>query len=392
MRVKFDRIFEVYGTDFRIDEPWKWKLHDRVIASLDLMKPRGVDDDGMDSATHFGKLLASTNWDLVIFDEAHRLSRTDDGSQTLRFRLARALRERTDALLLLTGTPHQGDTGRFRSLLQLVRPDLRRAIEGLEFQPEIVADIILRNRKIDVTDLDGKFIFRGHDVVRYPVPTTEPMQRLDTQLRDYVRRSYGASREIGGKEGRAIGFVMTIYRKLASSSVTALKVALKRRLERISAATVVRSTRGEGLEQSPQFNLELESDDLSIWEIDNAAKPFFSDEDSILRSVIAACDVAIQDDQKIKVLLAATHELVKIQEQKVLIFTEYRATQDYLASQLRQLGYAVVLINGSQSIDEKLESVRLFEGDIPILISTEAGGEGFNLHRKCSFLINYDLP
>src|SRR5271169_3433920 len=138
MRIKFDRIFEIYETDFGVDEVWKWKLHDRVIASLDLVKPRGAVDQGLEQTTHFGRLLASENWDLIVFDEAHRLSRTDDGSQTLRYRLARSLRSRTDAMLLLTGTPHQGDTGRFRNLLQLVRPDLDRAIRDLEFHPEIV--------------------------------------------------------------------------------------------------------------------------------------------------------------------------------------------------------------------------------------------------------------
>jgi superfamily II DNA or RNA helicase len=83
MRIKFDRVFEIYGTDFSIDDQWKWKLHDCVIASLDLMKPRGSEDDGTSGNTHFSKLLAAENWDVIIFDEAHRLSRTDAGSQTL---------------------------------------------------------------------------------------------------------------------------------------------------------------------------------------------------------------------------------------------------------------------------------------------------------------------
>jgi SNF2 family DNA or RNA helicase len=388
MRIKFDRIFEIYESDFSVDDTWKWKLHDRVIASLDLVKPRSVDDEGAEPTTHFGRLLASDNWDLVVFDEAHRLSRTDDGSQTLRFRLARVLRSRTDAMLLLTGTPHQGDTGRFRSLLQLVRPDLERAVRDLEFHPEIVSDIIVRNRKIDVTDLDGNFIFRGHRVLRYPVEPTETMRRLDRELRIYLRRSYGASARIGGSEGRAIGFVMTIYRKLASSSIAALRQALKRRLDRLNGR-VVADNSGE----IEQIDLELESDTLDTSEIIGVRKPFFDDETAVLQNLITACGPALEDDRKLRVALAAIKQLFQIQGEKVLIFTEYRATQEYLAEWIRQsLGISVAQINGSQSLNEKLENVRAFEGDIPILISTEAGGEGFNLHRGCRFLINYDLP
>jgi len=388
MRVKFERIFEIYESDFTIDDVWKWKLHDSVIASLDLVKPRGADDDGLEQTTHFGRLLASENWDLIVFDEAHRLSRTDDGSQTLRFRLARALRTRADSMLLLTGTPHQGDTGRFRNLLRLVRPDLERAINDLEFNPEIVADIIVRNRKIDVTDLDGNFIFRGHKVIRYPVETTETMRGLDRQLRWYLRRSYGAGRQIGGSQGRAIGFVMTIYRKLASSSIAALQGALLRRLSRLEGSIPVKKPA-----RLEQIDLEFESDDLADWEIEESTKPFFEDEIAVLRQLIAACGPALQDDKKLQVLIAAIKQLVLAQHEHVLIFTEYRATQDYLMEALSsRLGIVAVKINGSQSIVEKLESVKAFENDTPILVSTEAGGEGFNLHRRCCYLINYDLP
>lgn len=388
MRVKFDRIFEIYDADFSVDETWKWKLHDRVIASLDLVKPRSGDDLGIEQTTHFGRLLASENWDLVVFDEAHRLSRTDDGSQTLRFKLARALRSRTDGMLLLSGTPHQGDTGRFRSLLQLVRPDLARAVQDLEFNPEIVADIIVRNRKTDVTDLDGNFIFRGHTVHRFGIKTTDNVRNLDLQLRQYLRRAYSAGRRIGGRDGRAIGFVMTIYRKLASSSVAALREALKRRLDRLETGITFNSPR-----QPAQSDLDLEEDDLTSWEIEDATKPFFAEESGVLRGLISACEVALEDDVKLQAIRAALTQLVINQKEKVLVFTEYRATQSYLIERLSSdLNIKIALINGSQSINEKLENVSTFEADAPVLVSTEAGGEGFNLHRGCCFLINYDLP
>ncbi|MFC0009119.1 DEAD/DEAH box helicase [Devosia nitrariae] len=111
MQSKFNRHFRILGRDFEVEGPKEWGLYDNVIASLDLVKPRNSDDDGTDFGTRFGSLLAAGAWDIVIFDEAHRLSRDEDGRQTLRFRLAHALRERCDTFFLLTGTPHQGDGG-----------------------------------------------------------------------------------------------------------------------------------------------------------------------------------------------------------------------------------------------------------------------------------------
>jgi hypothetical protein len=274
MRTKFERTFEIYGEDFSVDEPWKWKLHDYVIASLDLVKPRGVDDSPRNATTHFGRLLASDTWDLVIFDEAHRLSRRDDGSQTLRYRLARDLRARTNGMLLLTGTPHQGDTGRFRSLLQLVRPDLNRAIQEIEFQPDVVREIILRNRKIDVTDLEGNFIFRGHDVTGLMVDTNPAVHALERRLRTYLRQSYQAGRSRGGSEGRAIGFVMTIYRKLASSSVAALRGALTKRLERLQADATPTDISPTSAARFVQLDLDLETDDISDRVAESGTQPF----------------------------------------------------------------------------------------------------------------------
>ncbi len=85
-------------------------------------------------------------------------------------------------MILLTGTPHQGDTGKFRSLLKLMRDDLSEAIDQLEFQPAVVGRIVLRNRKIDVTDAQGAFIFKGHTVTQVPVASSPKMRALDRRF------------------------------------------------------------------------------------------------------------------------------------------------------------------------------------------------------------------
>lgn len=388
MRVKFDREFLIYGSDFQIDQDWKWRLRDAVVASLDLVKPRNREDDGTDPSTHFGRLMMAGDWDLVIFDEGHRLSRTDDGTQTLRFALGQALRERTASLLLLTGTPHQGDTGKFRSLLKLVRPDLAGAIDELELHPEVVGEVVLRNRKIDVTDAEGKFIFQGHTVTQVRVESTPEMRELDRQMQAYLRSGYHAGELLGGSGGRAIGFVMTTYRKLASSSVAAIERALRRRLERLRP----RVSNGPG-EDSTGWSDEDTPDDAADRDLGGPAGEFFANEAATIRHVLAHCASAAAADAKIAEFRRVYEDVVVRRGRKMLVFSEYRATQDRLLEEVRLLsGRDGVQINGGQKLADKLAAIEAFEGDVDVLVSTEAGGEGLNLQRNCHVVLNYDLP
>ena len=389
MKVKFDRPFSIYGDDFNADQDWKWKQYDQVIASLDLVKPRGREDDGADPETHFGKLLRAASWDLVIFDEGHRLSRSDRGDQTLRFLLGRALRDRTRGLVLLTGTPHQGDTGKFRSLLKLVRPDLAEEVDQLEFEPSVVGRIVLRNRKIDVTDADGEFIFKGHTVTQVPVDPSPEMRELDRRLQAYLRRGYRAGERRGGVGGRAIGFVMTTYRKLASSSTAAIERALTRRLERLGAPP--RRDRGGAAELEEDGSDG--ADDLAELDLGEPAGAFFEDEEAIIRGVLDQCAAAGRADSKIEAFRRLYDEVVVRGGRKMLVFSEYRATQDRLLDEVGRLsGRGAAQINGGQKLADKLAAIAAFDGDVPVLVSTEAGGEGLNLQRNCHVVLNYDLP
>ncbi|MEY9589785.1 ERCC4-related helicase [Bradyrhizobium yuanmingense] len=389
MSLKFDRRFLIYGVDFRVSDYREWGLFEHVIVSLDLAKPRSVDDDGSETSTTFGMILAAGSWDVVVFDEAHRLSRDDKGRSTLRFKLAQALRQKTDSLLLLSGTPHQGDTGRFRNLLSLVRPDLRHAIDQIELSSDVVREIVLRNRKIDAVDLNGNFLFRGLIVRRIEITHDAEFAQMEGELRAYLRKGYQAGDSIGGSEGRAVGFVMTIYRKLASSSVAALHIALKNRLQRINQTT--------SEEQLPTLSDEdddTDADDNLVETTKSSNKlPFFEDEARMLGDLIAKSAVCMRSDRKGAQLVDLVRRLVLEEKRKVLIFTEYRATQAYLLYMIKTLlGTSPVMIHGGQSAEEKLAAVREFEGLASVLISTQAGGEGLNLHRNCHVMINYDLP
>jgi ERCC4-related helicase len=386
MKTKFQKEYRIYGRDFTVDEEWKWKFADHVIISLDLAKPRSLEDVGDDFRTPFGALRNAGRWDIIIFDEAHRLNKADDGELTLRFRLARELRQRTDSLLCLTGTPHQGDTGRFRNLLHLVRDDLAQSLSRLEFEPDVVGEIVLRNRKIDVTDAAGDFIFKGHEIRRVPVASSPETVDLDRNLLQYFQYSLFSAKRKGAIIGRAVGFVITTYRKLASSSLYALRLALERRLDRLRGATGV------------TFSSDLMTDDGSsdyqnAQTLVDSATPFFADEAALLVKLVERIKLLEAKDAKLQKFIELIREL-RTQGKKVLVFTEYRATQDILIRALSDQPNKITttLINGSLLLEDKLSAVAAFENEADVLVSTEAGGEGLNLHRRCHILINYDLP
>ena len=384
MRFKFSRLFQIYKRDFTPEYPDEIKLQDNVIISLDLAKKEA----------HLDLLLQAGEWDVIIFDEAHRLSKSESGERTERFKLAEALRFKAPSFLLLTATPHQGKTRHFRALLELVRPDLRSEISDLEFNREIIQQLIIRNKKTKVTDSEGNFIFRGHDTKRIIAPRSKELQEVDLALRKYLTSGYNASGASADQtRGRAIGFVMTTYRKLASSSIAAIERAMERRLQRLNE--------GISLQPSDDFDPEDVEGDDNLAEtaesfFDTPADSFFDDEIEELENVLLKIRQAHNHDTKIEKLLNEILEYVFDAGESILIFTEYRATQTYLSEQIErrfpELGKCLQ-INGSMRFEDKMESIYSFnEGTSKVLISTEAGGEGLNLHESCHIMINYDLP
>lgn len=379
MQFKFQQIYRIYGIDFWEDDPVGWKRYDHVIVSLDLAKREA----------HLTRLRAAGAWDVVIFDEGHRLTRHGDGERSDRYRLAEALRGLTDALLLLSGTPHQGYTDRFKGLLHLVRPDLRPQIDGLEANPELVGEMILRNRKSTVTDAEGNLIFRGHEVHRFAIEPSPQTRLFQRQLTDYLRRGYKAG-DTAGAPGRAIGFVMVIYRKLASSSIAAIEKALRGRLDRLTNSST-RTTAANDL--AIEDVIEGGDDQDDIGDV-GPTQRFFDDEERMLRNLIAVARMARLSDEKLTIFLDNVVTPLLDQGKRLLVFTEYRATQEYLQTALqgRFPSHKIVLINGSMDLSAKLNAISAFRDDATFMISTEAGGEGINLQESCHVMVNYDLP
>jgi superfamily II DNA or RNA helicase len=373
--------FRIYGEDFQIDAPREWKMFDCVIGSIDRLKQE----------QHLASLMQAENWDLIIFDEGHRLSRRQYGLKldaSDRYKLAQHLREKTRHILLLSATPHQGMQDKFVALLELLRPDLKDELLTLSLNPEILRQLVFRNHKADVTDADGNFIFKGKLTRNIRVPSDPSAKAFDETLQKYLSRGYaaGAAR---GRTGNAIGFVMTVYRKLAASSAAAIHNALKNRLARLKNEWL----NGQDYPEEPDDERYL-----GEWEeqLITDAEEFFSGEVRLLEDLIEKSKQLMEHDLKLQQFLdqIINRVLAERSNEKVLIFTEYRTTQNYLQAALQaRYGEGMVeLINGSMPHKLRSESIKRFENEAQFLISTEAGGEGINLQRQCHTMVNYDLP
>lgn len=388
MRDKFGLgDFQIYGHNFHIHEPREWKMHDQVIASIDKLKQE----------QHLEMLLQADAWDLVVFDEAHRLSRRQYGLKydaSERFALAANLRrsKKARSILLLSATPHQGMQDKFVSLLELLRPERKRDLAMLTIKPELLQDMVIRNYKADVTDAEGNFVFHGKSTVAIEVPVNQQSRDFDKALQDYLRKGYQAGKS-KGQTGNAIGFVMTVYRKLAASSVAAIRKALYRRLTRLENHAIEELQRYNFVEDE-RFQGEFE--ELTAEHDIVTREEFFEGEIELLKLLITRVELlALHDDKLARFMDTLLKQLLKDNaNEKVLIFSEYRATQEYIKNKLADTFGAekVVILHGGLTHDERRDVIQQFENDAQFLISTEAGGEGINLQRNCHIMVNYDLP
>lgn len=371
--------FRILGDDFRINAPGHWKGHDRVIASLDTLK----------QTDQLASILQTEPWDLIIFDEAHRLSRRQYGlklESSERFELAQHLRSITANMLLLTATPHQGMQDKFVALLELLRPDRKRDFDLLSIKPEILHDMVFRNHKADVTDANGNFIFRGKITRAIEIHSSPKALAFDLSLQTYLRKGYEAGKELGRK-GHAIGFVMTVYRKLAASSAAAIYQALTNRLQRLAEAETNDT-------QLPAHDDRFEGE----WEESHAGNKheFFDGERELLGSLITQAGDLVDEDTKVDQLMSSVVDQIvhANPDEKVLIFTEYKSTQRHLQARFSKVfgSDKVDVLNGGMHHRERRLAIARFEESGQFLISTEAGGEGINLQRHCHIMINFDLP
>lgn len=391
--------------------------------------------------------IASVPWDLIIVDEAHHARRQRQGTRQRATRLYRLVSELTArpefgqrAVLFLTATPMQLQRHELFSLVEMLnhtlfasesdferhleaRRGVSRAAEELdsamsasdatliEALPSdwldrasqvlsssttdlvdrlgdpsgVLDDIRSRHRLSEVLLRNRRSVVKGfmpRRAYRWELTLSDQEAQIQSAMEEVIREGLANAAE---QRRNAVGFLMVIWQKLLVSSSRALRNSLERRCERLAA--------GEATEDDRQQQLHDDGDDPMPEEVEGNAREAIDDEIGRLRGIIRQLE-AIQLDGKAHVLLDKLRALfAQDPNAKILLFTQFRDTQDMLGDLLSAQGWNTHAFHGGLSAEQKDRTVADFRlGHGPqVLISTEAGGEGRNL-QFAHHLVNYDLP
>lgn len=396
LKQMFDIRLTVY--DAQADRPAPegstyWDIHHQVVASLQTLRE--------DKSGRHERLLSSAPWDLVIVDEAHHLSAYEGAGSSLSYQLLRKLQteHKIGGLLLFTATPHKGKDYGFLALLELLRPDLFSVSESLENQLSGLRETVIRNNKQRVTNLSGERLFLPPLVSSEEYSYSAEEALFYSRMSDFIASGQAyASNLTNQRDSRAIGLVLTSLQKLASSSVAAVRRALEGRKGKIGEHIHSLEKKLAHYQEWQQFDSDEAAqieEEVGQWGL-----MLMEDEQRRIEELLELA-AEISSETKIETILQAIEE--RYEGRSVLLFTEYKATQSLLLTELsRRYGREqVTFINGDERacidgewIDQPRERAadQFNSGTVRFLVSTEAAGEGIDLQRSCHTLIHVDLP
>jgi superfamily II DNA or RNA helicase len=369
--------------------------------------------------------LAVTDWDLVIVDEAHKMSARlfgDEVNRTLRFQLGELVRDRARNLLLLTATPHNGSNDDFLLFMSLLDPDrFAGRLRNNKKLPD-VSDLMRRYVKENLLTFEGKRLFRERRAMTVNYDLSPEEQRLYESVTSYVQEGMGRAQamEQGGdrRRGLAVGFALAALQRRLASSPEAIFQSLRRRRERLTMQLLDAQKAGQlaevrGLSSRLADPDGLDSDDFDDDEFelleDEAIENAMSAESIVeleaeiahlrlLEAVAGEVRSSGQDRKwlELSAILQSAEFNAAGEPRKLIVFTEHRDTLNYLESRIRTLlgkPEAVVSIHGGIRREDRRRVQDAFRNDpvVKILVATDAAGEGVNLQRA-NLMVNYDLP
>lgn len=394
MKEKFQEHFSIIDRNVMSAEWGKNVFTERkqVIISMDFAKQEDVRD-----------ALKDSKWDLCIVDEAHKMSAYKYGakiSKTQRYSLGELLSPLATYLLFLTATPHRGDTENFRLLLDLLEPgffaNTAMLSESIQNKDN---PLFLRRLKEDLKDFDGAPIFPPRKVTTTKYYLSDDEKKLYNAVTEYVEKHFNKALE---KEKRNVTFALTILQRRLASSTCAIRKSLERRYKRLNELY----EKGQLLQQDVYDEDYIDIEDLE-------EKERWKKEEELLEKLTSAETLEELKDEieKLRELVTLAKEVEKKEIEtklkelkrvmseekllqtgtKLLVFTEFKDTLEYLVEKLKKWGYSVTFIHGGMDLDARISAEADFRNQTQIMVSTEAGGEGINL-QFCWLMVNYDIP
>jgi ERCC4-related helicase len=396
MQEKFHEKFQVilpsdYDTIRRLtDSDDVYGQYDQVISPMDSIKPlekhAGWTEERVEQYNQERIYsIINSGWDLIIIDEAHRVA--GSSGEVARYKLGYLLSQASPYLLLLTATPHNGKTEPFLRLVRLLDEDAFPNAKSVV--KEQVAPFLIRTEKREAIDTNGNLLFKNRvtHLVELTWDERHTYQRqLYEMVTSYVSKTYNKALR-NRKKNMCLIFLLIIMQRMVTSSTAAIRQSLERRLEILKT----QNTKIGSLTEEDLAELDIEDD---VEDALQAMSLDMEEEISELENIIAVAKQAEfqHPDVKIETLENTIDALLNAdRNQKIIIFTEFVATQEYLQRLLRTMGYSVTILNGRMSIEERNEALREFHDNTNVFISTDAGGEGLNLQFS-NIIINYDLP
>ena len=413
LKEKFDEEFLVLkGSDLRgqfgVNQ---WLQQKKVVTSLDLAKREDILPG-----------LRQVQWDLVIVDEAHRMSARDESHKSLRYKLGELLRDSSDHILLLTATPHKGDPDNFALFLQLLDRDAYADVKSIhQAMDSRRAPFYLRRTKEAMVyfperDVNGKWSTRKIFTRRIPHTVDFSIDDAEMDLyrevtRFVKRQSVRAAAAGDNPRARAVGFLMALYQRRLASSTRAMRRSLTNRAERLERALdqaqdLARTAPPDlpdwdeldEMDDGDRERLERLLDAVTLANNAGMVRHEIGELRTLAERALAVEETGVEAKlSKLKDLLQR-EGFFDSRGQRLVLFTEFKDTLDYLVERLEAWGFGVGKIHGGMKSGSRDEpGTRLYteqqfrEGEIQVLVATEAAGEGINL-QVCNILFNYDIP
>ncbi|UPM45337.1 helicase-related protein [Halocatena salina] len=342
----------------------------------------------------FRPALSDVFWDVVVVDEAHKAAKRGD-SPSKTAHTVETVANNSDSLLLLSATPHDGKGEAFHSLVEYIDPFL--VAENRDLTRETVDQVMIRRGKEGIYDDNGERVFPDREVNSVSVTMTHDERHFYSAVTEYVKTVYNRSETLNEP---AVGFAMALMQKRLVSSVGAIHATLRRRLNELLETETATD------ELSPQAEAYLDGEDLDEdtkqdVEDEIAGLTITSDDDELqeeietLHDLVSLAENLPVDSKAQKVRRFITELLEEQPGEKLLLFTEYRDTLDYLLEFVQDEPWAdeILVIHGDIDTEERARIEEEFNhGQSRLLFATDAASEGIDLQHSCHIMANYELP